>query len=107
MNPKNIRFYYLYRDAANYKQFGSVVISNPEDLTLEELDLFLKENLIQEEFFVPSNLGLPNLQTSPYNPDLDHEWHQYEQLKWTEEKTEVEGFWELVKKKGDLETGYI
>ncbi|WP_143960163.1 hypothetical protein [Litoribacter populi] len=46
--------------------------------------------------------GPPN-----YNPHLDHEWHQYEQLEWTEEKTEVEGFWELVKEKGGLETGYI
>lgn len=67
----NIKFNYLYRDAANYKQFGSVVISNLEGFTLEELDLFLKKYLIQEEFFVPSNLGLPN----PFDPEVNHEWH--------------------------------
>ncbi|MBS9525856.1 hypothetical protein KI659_17680 [Litoribacter alkaliphilus] len=89
----NIRFHYLYRDAGNYKQFGSVVVSNPEGFTLEALDLFLKAHLSQEEFFVPSNLGLPGLHSSPYDPYLDHEWHQYEELEWTEEeKRRLKGF---------------
>ncbi|KEO71628.1 hypothetical protein [Anditalea andensis] len=100
----NIRFNYLYRDAANYKQFGSVVVSPPEGSTLEELDLNLKKHLIQEEFFVPSNLGIPNLQAFPYDPSVDHEWHEYEELNWTEEEVEVEGFWERVNEKGGVET---
>ena len=102
----NIRFNYLYRDAANYKQFGSVVIDNHDGMSLEELDLLLKKHLIQEEFFVPSNVGIPNLQVSPYDPDVDHEWHQYENLEWTEEEAEVDGFWEKVMEKGNEETGW-
>ncbi|KEO71651.1 hypothetical protein [Anditalea andensis] len=102
----NIRFNYLYRDAANYKQFGSVVVHPSEDSTLEKLDLYLKKHLIQEEFFVPSNLGIPNLQASPYDPFLDLEWHQYEYLEWTDDESEVVGFWKRVVEKGGVKTGW-
>lgn len=105
-NKLNIRFNYLYRDAANYKQFGSVVVHPSEDSTLEELDLYLKKHLIQEEFFVPCHLGIPQLQTSPYDQHLDHEWHEYDYLEWTENQVEVDGFWERVAEKGSVETGW-
>ncbi|WP_425638806.1 hypothetical protein ACPUEN_04335 [Algoriphagus yeomjeoni] len=32
----NLRMNYRYRDADNYKEFGSVVFSNPRGLTMEE-----------------------------------------------------------------------
>ena len=33
---KNIQLNYRYRDAHNYKEFGSVVFSNPSGVTVEE-----------------------------------------------------------------------
>ena len=38
----NLKFHYLYRDAGNYKQFGSVVLSNPTNLSPETASNFIK-----------------------------------------------------------------
>lgn len=67
-----------YRDAHNYKQFGAVVFSNPSEIAVEEATALLLPKLISEEFFVPEDWGLPRLHASPYNPAVDHEWHEFE-----------------------------
>lgn len=41
-----IKFSYLYRDAGNYKQYGSVVLDNPDNLSLEEIEKQIRANLI-------------------------------------------------------------
>jgi hypothetical protein len=35
---KLVRFNYLYRDVSNFKRWGSVEFSNPEQLTIEEIE---------------------------------------------------------------------
>lgn len=82
---KNIQLNYRYRDADNYKQFGSVVFSNPSELTPEEATALLLPKLISEEFFVPADWGLPRLHASAYNPAVDHEWHEFEGFQETDE----------------------
>ncbi|MCE7057977.1 hypothetical protein LZF95_25050 [Algoriphagus sp. AGSA1] len=83
---KNLRMNYRYRDAHNYKEFGSVVFSNPAGMTVEEAASLLLPKLISEEFFVPDKWGLPRLHASPYDPAVDHEWHEFEEFEETDEE---------------------
>lgn len=84
---KNIRFHYQYRDAANYKEFGSVIFSNPNRLPINVIESRLKEVFIDQEYFVPHACKVPLIHTSPYNPELDHEWYELDYLEETNEDT--------------------
>jgi hypothetical protein len=79
----NLRLHYLYRDAHNYKEFGSVVFANSPGMSIESATALLREKLISEEFFVPQDWGLPRLHTQPYDPEVDHEWHEFEEFEET------------------------
>ncbi|WP_111672711.1 hypothetical protein [Algoriphagus litoralis] len=82
---KNIRLNYRYRDAHNYKEFGSMVFANPAGISVEAATALLQQKLISEEFFVPQDWGLPRLHSQPYNPEVDHEWHEFEEFELTDE----------------------
>lgn len=73
----NIKFEYLYRDAANYKQYGGITFSNPENLSLTELELFIKKHLIEEEFFDHDTFNLPPLFFDCFDAELDHPFHEF------------------------------
>src|SRR5690606_1346312 len=60
-HPMMIFFNYLYRDAGNYKQHGSVVFGNPNNRRLNEVDQRIRAALIDGEFFVARHWGLPDL----------------------------------------------
>lgn len=81
----NLRLNYRYRDAHNYKEFGSVVFANPAGISVESATTLLREKLIAEEFFVPKDWGIPRLHSQPYNPEVDHEWHEFEEFEFTNE----------------------
>ena len=81
----NIRFCYLYRDGGNYKQFGYITFSNPENLSIELINSRLKTNLIDGEFFIASKWQIPALQSFPFDEELDHNWHEFEKLQITHE----------------------
>lgn len=49
----NLKLNYMYRDGANYKQFGSVIFSNPDFLAPRLAAEILNEKLISSEYFVP------------------------------------------------------
>jgi hypothetical protein len=80
-----IRLNYRYRDAHNYKEFGSMVFSNPTGLSVEDATALLRNKLISEEFFVPQDWGLAGLLSQPFNPEVDHEWHEFEEFEETAE----------------------
>lgn len=67
---------YLYRDASNYKQHGSVVMEG--SLALKEV----RHLLVDGEYFIPSQAGLPDLQQKfraqgfEYPTEDDHTWHE-------------------------------
>ncbi|OOG73804.1 hypothetical protein [Algoriphagus sp. A40] len=82
---KNIRLNYRYRDAHNYKEFGSVVFVNPTGMSVKVATALLRKKLISEEFFVPQDWGLPRLHARPYDPEADHEWHEFEEFENTDE----------------------
>ena len=95
----NIKLNYLYRDADNYKEFGWVVFSNPTGVTIEEATALLLPKLISEEFFVTFEWGLPLLHAAPYNPAVDHEWHEFEDFEETDEEAimfeKLGSFWRV------------
>ena len=80
----NIKLNYLYRDASNYKNFGSVVFSNPNHASLRNIESIIKQNLIDSEYFVAEVWQLPSLFFPERNED-DHIWHEYESLEFTYE----------------------
>lgn len=100
----NLKLNYLYRDGANYKQFGYVVFANPDFLTPRRASEQLRQKLISNEFFVPQGWKLPRLQYHPYDPEIDHDYHEFESFEWTEENVtdgrKVEEFLE------EIEMGY-
>jgi hypothetical protein len=73
---QTITFNYLYRDSSNYKNFGSVDFSNPDKLSIEEIEAIIKLKLIDGEFFVAEDWGLPTLYFDEWTED-DHNWHEF------------------------------
>ena len=72
-----IRFDYLYRCAGNYKQWGEVFLSNPQDRPVEELESAIRAKLIDGEFFIAEQIGVPTLYFEETDPELDHGWHEF------------------------------
>ncbi len=73
---------YQYRDAANYKEFDTVIIHG--QLSLSDIE----EYLYEKEFFIPSEIGLKDLQPENLNQD-DHIWHEILEVSHTNEEATV------------------
>ena len=71
----NICLHYLHRDEGNWKDFLNAVLSNPEDLPMDEIERNVRERLIHREYFYPERVGLPR---SSYANEGD--WHEFERL---------------------------
>ncbi|MCK5133782.1 MAG: hypothetical protein KAR40_16735 [Candidatus Sabulitectum sp.] len=78
----NTKITYKYRDANNYKVWGEEVIEGT--LTLNQLT----PCLIDTEFFIPKDIGLPDLQPYPRTED-DHDLHTIEELEETRESPTI------------------
>ncbi len=83
----NIKFNYLYRDAGNYKTYGSVVFSNPQQREINLLEEILRKQLIDSQFFDPANFKVPTLKhlDFAYDSKLDHSWNEFESFEITNE----------------------
>lgn len=85
----NTSLEYLYRDASNYKQYGSVVLEGA--LSVEAI----RHLLIDGEYFIPSQTGLPDLQQKfgaqgfAYPTEDDHAWHEVISIRPTRRKPTV------------------
>lgn len=86
--PTNIKFNYLYRDASNYKQHGSIVYSNPNSVSLDIMKKAIIPNLIDGEFFVASDWELPSLLFETLTED-DHEWHEFASIELTDDEPQL------------------
>lgn len=64
----NTIFSYMYADACNYKIYKDVVIGG--ELEFSDIEPYLHEG----EFFIPSEIGLDDLQPTPLTTH-DHIWH--------------------------------
>lgn len=73
-----IRFNYLHRDSSNWKKFGSKLFSNPEQLTIEEIDQKIRKNLIDQEYFYPNQVGIKKFKFHRYLDD--YSWYEFESV---------------------------
>jgi len=80
----NIALEYMYRDAANYKQFSKVILSNKTALQLTEINNINNSFLIYGEYFIHQNLKLPSLHYFKYDAELDHEFHELLEIALTD-----------------------
>jgi hypothetical protein len=85
-SSRNIKFHYMYRDGANYKQHAEIVFTNPENLEIEEIESELRARFISSEYFTPKDVGIPALQLYAYDAEIDHDWHEMTELTFTDEK---------------------
>ena len=69
----NTRVSYMYRDASNWKFFGSFFVEG--NLKRSDLECYLLDG----EWFDPVKIGLPHLLTLPINED-DHCLHELTQI---------------------------
>jgi len=80
---------YLYRDASNYKQFGSVVLQG--SISVKDI----RPLLIDGEYFIPSQVGLPDLQHKfkeqefEYPTGDDHAWHEIVSMRTTRKQATI------------------
>lgn len=73
----NVCVEYLYRDAANYKSWGEVVFGNECDLDISKIEDRIRAALIDGEFFVAEEVGVPVLYFESHDDELDHQWHEF------------------------------
>lgn len=81
----NIKFNYLYRDAGNYKNFNSIVFSNPNCHKPEEIKPDIRNNFIDNIYFEAKIIFIPELFFEDQNAD-DHEWHELIEIENTTDK---------------------
>lgn len=79
----NTQIEYMYRDGENYKQFREVILVG--EVTIAEL----KPHYYEGSFFMPSEVGLNDLQEPPYLA-CDHVWHELEEAEPTDESPTVD-----------------
>ena len=81
----NIAFHYIYRDGANYKNFGTAIFRNDINIDLEAFKLILKNKLIIGEYFYADQLQLPDLHFGTWDNEIDHTFHEFESIEYTDE----------------------
>ncbi|WP_462267262.1 hypothetical protein [Mucilaginibacter sp.] len=81
----NIKLHYLYRDGANYKQFGVVVFDNPQHLTPVYLTSLIQSKLIDGTWFYANQWQLPDLHFGTWDDEIDHTLHEFEMVEYTSE----------------------
>jgi hypothetical protein len=79
----NIKFNYLYRDGGNYKVWGNEVFSNPDSLSLDNVEMIIRKSLIDGEFFNPTHWKLKRLMHEDWVPELDHCWNEFDSIEYT------------------------
>lgn len=81
----NIKFSYLYRDAANYKNYSEVVFSNKTALPFSIIKKEIEYFLIEGTHFYVDNWKLKDLHFNTWDNEIDHTYHEYDTVELTEE----------------------
>lgn len=81
----NHKFKYLYRDAGNYKEYGSVIFSNPDNMLPETAEKILRECFLEGCLFIADQLGIANhfLYIRGDASSDDHCFHEFEHVEAT------------------------
>jgi hypothetical protein len=83
----NIKFEYLYRDEGNYKTFGDIVFSNPNQLTVEHINESIESHLIEGCWFDPDAWQIPRFSFHRFNAFgiYDYLWYEFEAISFSDE----------------------
>jgi len=81
----NIKLSYLYRDAANYKNFGYVIFKEDHSISIHQLDILIESKLIDGMWFYAGQWQLPDLHFNSWNDEIDHTFHEFESVEYTTE----------------------
>jgi hypothetical protein len=85
-----IKLNYLYRDGANYKNLKSIIFNNSENITLSTVQNLIQSKLIGGEYFYANHWQLPDLHFGTWDDELDHSFHEFESVEYTEEEANGE-----------------
>ncbi len=80
--PAAVEFEYLYRDAGNYKKWGSVVFPNVEAEALDELRRRIGAVFPEDPIFIADQVRIPEVflfSNDRYTSD-DHCFHEFHSL---------------------------
>jgi hypothetical protein len=77
----------MYRDCGNNKNFGKAIFGNKKSLAANKIHKKILKIFISDPVIWTSKLRLPDLffKDHPYDPELDHELHEYLEVCETEE----------------------
>ena len=76
----NIKFFYLYRDAGNFKKWAEIVFSNPEGLAPVAITTALRRAFLEGDLFLADQVRLPELflYTKGHATSDDHCFHEFD-----------------------------
>lgn len=86
---KQVEVAYLYRDAGNYKLYGRAVLHCEGQRPIGELRQLLEGVLIDGAYFLPGALGISKPIFGETIAELDHDWLEFEDIRYTEEPATV------------------
>ncbi len=86
----NIEINYLYRDAGNYKLYGSKVFSNNENLPLQVIRQNIESKLIDGLYFIPETWGIERLKFDKFDAMEDYSWHEIETIRFSSRDVEAD-----------------
>jgi hypothetical protein len=86
---RNIKFNYLYRDGANYKSWGDVVFTNPDQLSVNEVEKRLVSVFLPDKLFVASQISIPEkfLFLERKFTKNDHCYHEFDSVELCQENS--------------------
>ena len=84
----HIKFIYLYRDGANFKSWDDIVFTNPDQLTLEEIEDRLVYAFLVDKLFIAHQISVPEkfLFLDGKFTKTDHCYHEYDHVEFCKEK---------------------
>lgn len=84
----NIKLSYLYRDGANYKNHSFIILNNPTNIALAEIEAAIRSKLIDDTWFYADKWNLPDLRFDTWDYETDPIWHEFDGIEFTDEKGE-------------------
>jgi len=83
----NIKFNYLYRDGGNFKSWGEVIFSNPEKMTVNEIEAKLISVFLPDKQFIASQIDIPEkfLLLDGKFTKHDHCYHEFDSVEICQE----------------------
>ena len=89
----NVKFVYLYRDGANWKNWGEVIFSNNGALSAIDIDSSVRQWIVEQEVFVAHQARVPELFPAPQDLSIhDHCYHEFHAAEATLEP--ADDFWQ-------------